>query len=41
MALAHEWRAKATIWPAKANRQPASATYEAAKQRPTLNRVPL
>ena len=40
MALAHEWRAKATIWPAKANRQPASATYEAAKQRPTLNRVP-
>jgi hypothetical protein len=40
MALAHEWRAKATIWPAKANRQPASATYEAANQRPTLNRVP-
>ena len=38
--LAHEWRAKATIWPAKANRQPASSTYEAAKQRPTLNRVP-
>src|ERR1700722_5634067 len=33
MALAHEW-------PAKANRQPASATYEAAKQRPTINRVP-
>ena len=40
-SLAQEWRAKAAIWPAKANRQPASSTYEAAIQRPTLNRVPL